>query len=195
MDQILLIPTQFEASFIKTPGCVIPGGNIHVSGIGKKTASTLLKIIENKRTLTDILLAGFAGSLAEKFKIGDTFIVDKVYYKGNCISIPEPSPPANIAKASLFTVKKPVFDEKTRTTLSVFADLVDMESYHVAKICAEKNLRLSVIRTVSDQCRKSIIKYFRDPNQDLPPEIKQAGKNLAETVKIIWQLLCAYKQY
>jgi|GEM_PF-1388871 len=88
-----------------------------------------------------IINIGIAGSITDKFKIGEWIEISKVNNL-NCNIVDK------LKAATLVTVNQPVVNETEAKKLD--ADLVDMEGFAVAKFALKNNLQFYILKMVSD---------------------------------------------
>ena len=183
MKTIIIIPTVFEASQVSKELYSDNNISLYISGIGKKSAETVKKIL--KKNISRVILLGFAGSLTGN-QIGKVYNIETVTDKKDTIKL-DSFRFLNNEKASLVTINKSVHTDMRRQNLISFAELVDMEGYHVAKVCRERKVDLNIIRIVSDSCDSNLENYFKNPslNKQIPENLLLAQKQLAKMVKTI----------
>jgi len=118
-----------------------------ISGMGpakaRKAAQTLIE-----EGVSAILNAGVCGALSDEIGRGEVFSVPRVSDEtAHSITL---QPPALLPARHLVSVKDPVFQPERRRELSVLGDLVDMEGFAVAEVCAEQNIPCLIIKGVTD---------------------------------------------
>jgi nucleoside phosphorylase len=211
MNHLIIVPTETEASMLaKKPSmgshlCIRTCDTcskdkcqdkvyLCISGIGRTCARTTQAMIE-KEKITKVTLIGFAGNLTSENRLGHMYIIKTVTDKDDVISMKKPTEKDidhinHNGYATLITTNKPVCTKERKMNLSNYADLVDMEGYHIAKLCDQKGVSLHMIRIVSDNCDTDLEPFFsKGPEQkELPPQILTAQKKLAETVNTIAKL-------
>jgi hypothetical protein len=159
-----MFPTRFEFKIATNTVCEklnINNFDIVVSGIGKKTLKTLKENLNYK----NYFLLGFAGNLKDEDLYAKSLLVTKVTNKIDEIILKKDIN-LGLESATLITVKRPVVNTKIKKELSLTADIVDMEGYYTAKFSQENDLNLSIIKTISDNCDKNIIKIFTQGQED-----------------------------
>lgn len=151
---VLAIPTKFEAiqvakkfnineSKLNTNTLIKISENkfLIITGVGKKSIKAV-ETIHNKLSNAKIILMGFCGCSDTKISIGKAFVINKIKYLDEEMSLND---------------DKSFFKELDRiciTTLDQYGkgSFVDMESYWFAKRCMELNIDFNIIRVVSDHC-------------------------------------------
>ena len=144
---------------------------IFICGMGGPQAQAALDGFTAGHTLRGVLNCGIAGSLTERYAVGDIVSVSAV---GEIIAsapaamldlstLPEArwaGLPLSHTGAHLVTQDQALFDADRRAALARHADLVDMEGAAIARICAARNIPLSIIKGVSDHAvdRESLLR-------------------------------------
>ncbi|MCA8993600.1 MAG: 5'-methylthioadenosine nucleosidase [Planctomycetaceae bacterium] len=136
------------------------------TGAGKTPATKGTQALIDGHNPPWILSAGLSGGLAEETRTGDIVVA-------NTVSLDEENAVLNIGQqqeddqpgvhnGKLVTVKNIVrlVTEKQALHERTGALAVDMETYHVARVCVERKKPFAAIRAISD-----------DLSADLPPEI------------------------
>ncbi len=213
MNQLIAIPTEFEASMLaKKPAkgsymCIKdcePCSNskceskifLCISGVGA-TSSKVIKAAVEKDNIKKLIVIGMAGNLTSENRFGKIYLVKSVTDKNNVISLKKTSSEQTTCikhdgYVTLLTVNKPVFTKERKLSLSNYAELVDMEGYQIAKFCAQNKIELTMIRAVSDDCMGDIGKFFMNKAGliPIPSELLLAQKKIAETVNAIVKQQC-----
>ena len=208
MNQLIIIPTEFEAAMVPlrpkkgdyscitncSPCLKNECGNkvfLCISGIGKKSSKSIIRIME-KEKIGKIIVIGMAGNLTDENQLGGVYIIKSVTDKNEVLNIEGllidgTKYSSSDDYASLITVNRPVYTEARRRELSSYADLVDMEGFYVAKLCQEHGLMLTMIRVVSDNCDTNLELFFRNKLgiEQLPKQFLVAQKKISEVVEII----------
>ncbi len=151
--------TQVETEPFRTWVFVLPRsiqGFIMVAGIGKEKAARATKYLVDKKGVSEILNAGICGSVADDLSIGDVVVISEVRDGDSPTSDSLPCKPLvcdDFRAARLSTFNEAVFGDG-RQQIAKRADVVDMEGWSVAKVCAENNLRCYLVKGVSDFAKK-----------------------------------------
>lgn len=178
MNNLILIPTNFEANFI-----LIETNTIVNTGIGVKTTKLVSSV--NKK-IDKIVLIGFAGILKNS-KIGQAYQINEVCFNDQVIKI-DVLDIISLECKTILTVKKPIQSTLRKEKFTKYADLVDMETFFLAKYCRENNIKFYSIRVALDDCENDLIPVFKG-TVEIPNYIKEAGKNLNNIYKTILQVL------
>lgn len=114
-----------------------------------------------------ILSTGFAGALAPDLERGSIILPDRLTDAAGRhieidVHVPQPTNGRSWRQGRLLTVDQVVrtSQEKAELRARTGADMVDMESFSVAQLCAERSLRFLSVRVISDDART-----------ELPPEV------------------------
>lgn len=170
-NNLILIPTNFEANFIIKKDKE-NFNTILSSGIGKKSIEAV-KNEMNKGPYFNVILLGFAGCLNKNVKPNTAYLINKCVFKDEKLDLLVIDN-ISLEKKSILTVKKPIHSEERKKNLLHLADLVDMETYFLAKYCKENNLFFHSIRVALDDCTNDLIKIFKG-QAEVPKHIKEAG--------------------
>jgi adenosylhomocysteine nucleosidase len=194
------------------------------TGLGKENAERATKFILERHPAEALICLGFAGALIEGLKVGD-IILSTTLYSGddqtqeglrlrspsysdaNLVSIATENQKVKMArffKGSSVTVANPVSEPKAKLALgkAFRAEVVDMESYWIARIASVNRIPFLSIRAVSDtvkdtlppfdqflnsgqwQWRSTILYFLTHPQQlvklfCLYRNVRRASRNLA----------------
>ena len=120
------------------------------TGIGADNVRRALIAVANHFAITRLIFAGFAGALEDSLRVGDVRAASTVMDGTGAHWTPTLA--TSIASAPLFTAPCLIGDpaEKRRLGSRHDAAIVDMESAHVARWCAERDLPWACVRAVSD---------------------------------------------
>jgi len=211
MNQLIIIPTEFEAAMVvQRPkkgdySCItncspclsnecLDKVFLCLSGVGKTSAKVISRIME-KEKIDEVVLIGMAGNLTEENCLGGIYIIKTVTDKKETLNVEdllteETRHLNHDSYASLVTVNRPVYTKAIKQDLSNYAKLVDMEGFYVAKLCIEHKLKLTMIRVVSDNCDTNLEIYFRNKLgiDQLPVPFLEAQKKITELVAAIVKL-------
>ncbi|MCC7144920.1 MAG: hypothetical protein IT443_00590 [Phycisphaeraceae bacterium] len=129
-----------------------------VSGMGSRSACQALACLNEQFKPSRVILLGFAGGLNPSLKPGHVLPVREVINESGqflpCELPPalEPAPAYWHMPARLLTVDHLAATPAAKTSLRsrTSADLVDMETYAVARLARALGLPLTVLRAVSD---------------------------------------------
>jgi adenosylhomocysteine nucleosidase len=138
------------------------------AGPGQVRAEALAKVLLAGHRPQWLIAAGFAGSLVPGLGRNATVLPGRlVNSAGAAIEVSvsvnaNTGDPGSFRAGSLVTVDHIVrtAKEKAKLHTSTGADLVDMESFAVARLCGERGVRFLCVRVISD-----------DAKTDLPPEL------------------------
>jgi hypothetical protein len=175
MKTLILVPTMFEAKILDKDIEKNKIKNINknydliVCGIGKKS----LKTIKENLNYKNFILLGFAGNLKEKNLVGKTFNISMVSNKYETLEL-KTFKNLKLKSANILTSKTPINSKEKKEKLKNF-DLVDMETFYLAKFLKSIKKDFYCIRVVSDNAdTKEIKNYFleiKKPNQKINPFI------------------------
>ncbi len=145
------------------------------TGMGKERAESATKLILERYPVTAIISLGFAGGLAPELRIGDVVVCSKLY----CDSAAEvyasdarllslaAQGPEDIADrvhlgsgvTALYVDANP---QKMRGLRETFpAQIIDNESYWIARIASARRIPFIAIRSISDDMQHSIQPFDR----------------------------------
>ncbi len=138
--------------------------HIIITGIGIKKTKKTLDAVADYINNGIILNIGVAGSLNNKLKIGDWKIIDQLFLSIDFNNKIELMADDNFNAASILTSNSGITDEKIKRKnyKRYSADLVDMESFHIAEFANQKNLTCKIIKMVSDNANEMTIQKFKD---------------------------------
>jgi len=145
-------------SFAFPPRESRPGGRVVISGMGRDQAAAATEYAIATLGATHLVNVGICGTLSSSFKPGDLCRVrevadgDSLFLGNTAPSLPLHLVGAwgNLVPARLASVSEPVFGGERRDRLAVHADVVDMEGYAIARICAQHSLPCYLLKGVSD---------------------------------------------
>ena len=150
------------------------------TGIGKERAETATKFILEHYPVTTMISLGFAGALTEGLKIGDIILCSTIYCGNGQINrgpwqeslrsdtslVSLASQGRGVTTAGLYrgssvTVAEPASSSKAKQDLSKAfpAEVVDMESYWIARIASTRHIPFIAIRAISDTMQDSLIPF------------------------------------
>ncbi len=134
-------------------------GDFHLLRLGKgaQSAGTALSAYLEQYRPQRLFLIGMAGALDSEIEVGTVFTVKRVVdeqTKQNILLANE-SPDA----VGLLTVRNAVVNVKQREHLyrQFGTELVDMESFTIARICQERRVPLHIVRCVSDVAGQTVL--------------------------------------
>ena len=136
-----------------------------VLGVGRAKATAAFERLLDAHRPDLVILAGFAGALDGFFKCGYLFVPRQVVHEqGPAISLAGPVPgvvserSTDASIPTLLSVDRFVGDatERGRLREQYQAQAVDMETYHVAQLAAERRVPLLVVRAISDEVEATI---------------------------------------
>lgn len=149
------------------------------TGIGKAKAESAAELVLSHYPITAALSIGFAGALTEEPKVGDLIICSTLHCANglqtrvgsekplfsdtNLVSTACQSGAATAHFRCGSCVTSPQLalkpEAKLRLSRAFGADIVDMESYWVAKAAAEWHVPFMAIRAVSDAAGESLLPF------------------------------------
>lgn len=110
-----------------------------------------------------VLLGGFAGALEPSLVVGQVIIADRVIDAGGqAVTLQawptDGQPTDSLGRGMLLSGPQPLSDAsaKRQACRQFGAQAVDMESAVVARVCAERGLRLCIVRAISDSADQSL---------------------------------------
>ena len=145
------------ATYAFAPAGPRPGGEIVVSGVGAAAAAAAAEYLIDARGADVVVNVGICGAVADDLipgqivRItgvidGDEALAGRTAEPITCDSGIWPDlPPKRLA-----TVARAVFHQDRREALARRADVVDMEGLAIARICAESDVPLHMLKGVSD---------------------------------------------
>ena len=141
-----------------------------VAGVGAKSARRGAEVLLLGHRPRWLVSTGFAGALSPELGRNDVVLATRVRTEqpGDPVldlglDLEEtPEGRAHVRSGTLLTVDRIIrtAGEKTELHQNLQADLVDMESYPIANLCAERAVRFLAVRVISDEAAV-----------DLPPEV------------------------
>jgi len=169
--------------------CQIYRGNCEKSdilllqtGIGRERAETAARYVLEHYPVTAVISLGFAGALTRESKVGDIIVCSTLYCEDGLRRLPKPGEAyfsngdlvsllvrslegtrLRFSNGSSVTVARPVsgFEAKRALRETFAADIVEMESYWIARIAAERGVPFVAVRTISDAMRDSLVPFDR----------------------------------
>ncbi len=141
------------------------------TGIGRERVEKSTKAILEKYPVTALVSFGFGGGLSDGLNIGDIVLCNDLCSEGSSVCSCDPGLLAaasqvatatgnRVVRGSGVSVMQPVATESMKRVLAAAfkADSVDMESYWIGRIAAEKGVPFLTVRVVSDTVRDSLPK-------------------------------------
>jgi len=128
--------------------------NVLITGMGKKNTKKILSDVADYIENGVIINIGTAGTLNNKFQIGDWFSVNKIFLDDKVIEIEN----CNVFHtASILTSDSEITNEeiKQKHHKKYSADLVDMESFFIAEFAKQKNIPCYVVKMISDHANEN----------------------------------------
>lgn len=199
------------------------------TGLGKERAEAATRFVLEHYPVTAVISFGFAGGLTEESKIGDVIICSTLYAANEQIhKEPQPENPCysddslvspvlqamestrtRFRQGSSVTVVRPALSPEAKLVLgqTFHADVVDMESYWVARVASDRHIPFLAIRAISDtiwdnlppcdqildaggswQLKKALVYLVTHPQHliklfALSKKMRQARKNLTEVIE------------
>jgi len=137
--------------------------HIIITGIGIKKTKKILKAVADYITNGIILNVGIAGSLNNKLQIGEWKIINQLFLSIDFNKKIELITDNIFKTASIVTVENGIESKEIRRKLSekFSADLVDMESFHIADFAVQKNMPCQIIKMVSDNADEMTMQTFK----------------------------------
>jgi adenosylhomocysteine nucleosidase len=154
------------------------------TGVGKQKAQVALRFLLSHYPVTAMMSTGFAGALKPELKVGDIVIYSSVICADGLSTDCYDADPRLLSIAKACTVVEFRCGlgitglnlvagewEKRKLGETTSADVVDMESYWIARVAEEYRVPLIIVRSVSDTLtdslpelpnwqRKNVIPYF-----------------------------------
>lgn len=153
------------------------------TGLGQENAERATEFILERYPATALISLGFTGALVEELKIGDIVlsttlysregqteetpkIQSAIYPDANLISIAIETQKVKMTgfpQVSSVTVANPITDPKEKLALgkTFHAEVVDMESYWIARITSARRIPFLSIRAVSDTVKDTLPPFDR----------------------------------
>jgi len=154
-----------------------------LTGIGKDNAERATETIMENYPASALISLGFAGALVENLKVGDVVLARTLYCGDNqteespkiqgpiysdagLVSIAEERQEAKITvfpQVSGVTMEKPIVNPEEKLVLgkTFHAEIVDMESYWIARIASDRNIPFLSIRVISDNVKDTLPPFDR----------------------------------
>jgi adenosylhomocysteine nucleosidase len=139
------------------------------TGIGKERTEKALKVVLKNYHVTALISFGLAGGLSSELNVGDIVISSKLYSTDrqsfpyhsdtNLLSLALQNPRGDIVRMGKIVTTAQVAsepDEKRSLGLTYDADVVDMESYWIAKVADENKVPFLAIRGISDTYKEKL---------------------------------------
>lgn len=167
----ILFATEMEAKPLLERGR--PDGTVIViSGMGMTAAREATEKLIREEGCTTVINAGVCGALNNRLERGGVYRVSMVSTENLKTAV---NVGIGFGLKKLVTVEEPVFQPERKRELSKYGDLVDMEGYAVARVCAENNVPCVLIKGVTD---------FGDLNgkKDIQKHIDPVSETVAEAV-------------
>ncbi len=155
--------------------------SIHIirCGVGARRLNKMTSKVELLQQSDAVFVAGIGGAVNESYRIGDMVIAPRVCQLSTreSLAVAEllPEIPDSISRrlkpCRQLATADHLVDTKSKCEID-FADVVDMETYHVAAWLKENNIQPPLcVRVISDTrnqplpAEQSIITYMRDPRK------------------------------
>ncbi len=142
-----------EKSIVVGKGALRFAGDFHLLRLGKgaQSAGTTLSAYLEQYRPQRLFLIGLAGALDPKIEVGAVFTVKRVVdeqTKQHILLVNE-----SLDAVGLLTARTAVVSAKQREHLyhQFGTELVDMESFTIARICQREQISLHIVRCVSDR--------------------------------------------
>lgn len=118
---------------------------------------TLNRIFGAQHKVEQVYCIGFCGGLSSRLKVGDIVYPNQVgFLQNNTVSVLETSAGEDF---KMLTVSEPISTAKMKSQLyqNYGYDAVDMEAYHVVKMCKEDlGLSVQVVKCVMDDASQDL---------------------------------------
>ncbi len=152
------------------------------TGIGKHSTTKALDLYLSTYSPDIIYNFGTAGAININLELFETVNVENIYLENNPQPILIPIFQKNDCKiVNLLTVEKPIISNDSNKTINgkIKFDIVDMESYYIAKKAKEKNILINIIKVISDNANDDTTDSFKQ-------NINKCSKKLIELIKTNW---------
>ncbi len=139
------------------------------TGMGRKRAEIAVRSVLERYPVSAIASFGFAGGLTPALGIGDIVLCSTLYCSSEeadpCYSGAELLSRSlqicdgmNVRQGKSVTASRPASQPEAKRALAQTfqADVVDMESYWIARIAKEKGVPFLAVRAISDTCNDSL---------------------------------------
>jgi adenosylhomocysteine nucleosidase len=147
------------------------------TGLGRERAERATKLVLSRYPVTAVISIGFAGALTEESKIGDVILCSTLHCANGLIQKglkPESyycdtdlisrisqsleGKAVRFRQGSSVTVSQLVSNPEAKQKLgkAFRANIVDMESYWVARIASDRQIPFAAVRAVSDTVQDSL---------------------------------------
>ncbi len=150
------------------------------TGMGRKAAERAGRIILDRYSPAALISFGFAGGLSKRLEAGSLVLCRQLYAEGDMRSRPVVCSDIGLltlAQAQQANGKAPLLgssvtvdrvvsrpEEKRVLGETYQADVLEMESYWIGRVCAERQVAFLAVRAVSDEA-----------GQELPPVERMVG--------------------
>ena len=169
-----------------------------ITGIGR-AAKGAAEIIIRHYSPKLALSVGLTGGLVNNFSIGDIVIGRKIFYSHNksvmCSHVPSSHAfnMGTVRYGNIFTADKVLVQpEKKKQILRKFdVDIVDMESYHIARLAQTADIPFLAVKAISDLSNERIAD-FNHPLKMVynPAEWWRLGRSLIHGQQALKSLEC-----
>ncbi len=139
-----------------------PDGVVVISGMGPEKARRATEHVVAEHAPSLVFNVGICGALSDKMEVASVHPVssvldgDKLLDSGDVDEVPvSVDRETGLVPATLASVTEPVFEEDRRESLAKYTDIVDMEGYAVAKVCAANSVACRMLKGVSDFADKT----------------------------------------
>lgn len=155
MRPLLLCPTRFEASHVKS-FARNRGAALEVVGVGCGCEGRIRDAARAHPGSRVVLLVGIAGALRPHATVGQAFLADRVVDERGDTHLPPIS--SGLARLPLACSREVVVGEAARSASAerTGAAMVDMESGPFARVASELGWRWGVLRGVSDDAAREL---------------------------------------
>jgi adenosylhomocysteine nucleosidase len=130
---------------------------LYTAGVGGKNSIENIERVLEKINLDTIIFVGLAGAINNQTKISDIILPRSIYNSENskkidCYILPNFPIIDKTREANILSTPRLCHLDDKKYLSSKFGDClaIDMESFAIAQLCVEKNVRIMVCKSISD---------------------------------------------
>ena len=185
------------------------------TGIGRERAEKAARFIFERYPVTTLVSLGFAGALTEELEVGDVILCANLYCENgrtrggttsekilssdsgliSTLSQSSVDKAAGFRFGSSVTVMNPAStpEMKRKIGRAYQADIVDMESYWIARIASERRVPFITVRAITDTVRDTLPPFDRFWASEAPGRWLKATLYFISSPKQLIKLFTLYR--